>query len=429
MSLKSTWTSRLPAWLVGSGVIAVAMGVMNVGTYAFTMIAARLLGPRDYGALAAVMGLLLVLSVLALALQATAARRVAAAPGDLSEIESQILVASYRSALVLAAVTLLLVPVVTHVLRLDTWVTAVLVAATVVPMTVMGGQAGVLQGERRWHALAAIYLALGLGRLLFGVVAMLLRPDPVGAMIGVAVGAVVPAVIGHLALRHPSRRAASPVIPVQQASDRGVLHELGHSSHALLAFFALSNADVLIARGALDDRQSGLYAAGLILAKAVLFLPQFVTVLAFPAMSSPQARGSTHLKALGMVLGIGALATLAAWLLSPLAIAFVGGREYAAVEPVLWLFSAIGTLLAMIHLMVYNVLARQHRRSVVVVWTGLAVLVAIGVLAGSPTFLAVVVTSVLAAVLVVLFLLSLRGSRPFDGAGRWPAFSGRRRAS
>ena len=64
-----------------------------------------------------------------------------------------------------------------------------------------------------------------------------------------------------------------------------MLRELFHNSHALLAFFALSNADVVIARSTLDPHDAGLYAGGLILAKAVLFLPQFVVVVAFPSMS------------------------------------------------------------------------------------------------------------------------------------------------
>ena len=58
-----------------------------------------------------------------------------------------------------------------------------------------------------------------------------------------------------------------------------------HNSHALLAFFALSNVDILVARNVLDEHQAGLYAGGLILVKAVLFLPQFVVVLAFPSMA------------------------------------------------------------------------------------------------------------------------------------------------
>ena len=60
------------------------MGVMNVTTYGFTILAARLLGPAEYGALAAVMGLLLVVNVLSLGLQATGARRVCAAARHLA---------------------------------------------------------------------------------------------------------------------------------------------------------------------------------------------------------------------------------------------------------------------------------------------------------------------------------------------------------
>src|SRR5680860_1079984 len=68
--MTQSQTSRLPSWLVGSGVIAIAMGVMNVATYAFTILAARWLGPQQYGALAALMGLLLIVTVVALGLQA-----------------------------------------------------------------------------------------------------------------------------------------------------------------------------------------------------------------------------------------------------------------------------------------------------------------------------------------------------------------------
>ena len=50
-----TARGRAPACLVGTGVIALAMAVMNVSTYGFTIIAARDLGPQQYGALAALM--------------------------------------------------------------------------------------------------------------------------------------------------------------------------------------------------------------------------------------------------------------------------------------------------------------------------------------------------------------------------------------
>lgn len=407
--MHSTTASRLPAWLVGSGVIAVAMGVMNVSTYTFTILAARLLGPSEYGALAALMGLLLVVNVVSLGLQATGARRVSASPQDLVQIEKEMLSASYRSALTLGMLCLAAVPVVTWILRLDSWGTAALLAVTSVPLTLMGGQAGILQGERRWLPLAGIYLMSGLGRVVFGVTALLLEPDALGAMVGVAIGAFAPAILGWLALRRPNRQHEIASNQADSGRTRGnLLKEVTHNSHALLAFFALSNADVVIARGVLDDHLSGLYAGGLIMAKAVLFLPQFVVVVAFPAMSVAGAGRNTHLKGLGLVLGIGVLATAGAAAASGLAIAFVGGDAYSELRSIIWAFAAVGTLLAMIQLMVYSVVARQHQRSVFVVWAGLVALLGLAPFVDSVGFLLGVVVTVESSVLLVLLALSLR---------------------
>ena len=413
--MSSVTAQRLPAWLVGSGVIAIAMGVMNVGTYAFTILAARVLGPNEYGALAAVMGLLLVVNVVSLGLQATGARRVSASPEHLPHIEARIMAASYKSATVLGVLGLAAVPLVTWLLRLDSWVTAALLAVATIPLTVMGGQAGILQGERRWLPLAGIYLMTGVGRVVFGVVALVLEPHALGAMVGVALGAFAPAVLGWFALRHPARRQAREELPAPDGPGwlpGNVFREGAHNSHALLAFFALSNADVVIARSVLPDEASGLYAGGLILAKAVLFLPQFVVVVAFPAMSAAGARRNTHLKGLALVLGIGVLATAGAWVLSGLAVTFIGGSAYSELRPIIWAFAAVGTLLAMIQLMIYSVLARQHQRSVFVVWAGLVTLLALAPVVESVTFLLTTVVVVETCVLLVLLGLSLRQPQP-----------------
>jgi O-antigen/teichoic acid export membrane protein len=400
------------ALLRGSAVIAVAMAVMNLGTYGFTLVAARVLGPGEYGAVGAVMGLLLVLNVVSLGLQATGARRVSAAPQLLEDIEADVLTATYKSAAAIGVLCLLAVPPVTWLLRLDSWLVAAMVAVTAVPMTVMGGQAGILQGERRWMPLAGVYLGLGLGRIGFGGLGLLLRPDTLGAMTGVAVGAVVPVLVGSAALRRTAARQLLPTGETRVGHSRRVLRELAHNSHALLAFFALSNIDVLVARVMLDDFAGGLYAGGLILAKAVLFLPQFVVVVAFPSMSEAGARLSMMLKALLTILMTGLAATGFAWLVPGLAVQFVGGAAYVGLERVIWAFAAIGTVWAMIQLLVYNVLARQARAAVLVVWAGLAAVLAIAPTADSMPFLVTAVLLVEGAVLLVLLLLAVpRGTR------------------
>ncbi len=395
--------------LLSSGlVIAVAMGVMNVTNYAFTIMAARLLGPVEYGALAAVMGLLLVLNVLSLGLQATGARRVVAVPGDLAQIEHDVLRTTYLCAGVLGTATLLASPLIASLLNLDSWLTAALIAVTAVPLSIMGGQAGVLQGERRWVPLAIIYTSLGVARISFGLVAMLIEPDTLGAMIGVALGAFVPMLVGWWALRHPSRTGARqsrhPPRRTPYLTEGGVLRETMHNSHALLAFFALSNLDVLVARSVLDEHHAGLYAAGLILAKAVLFLPQFVVVIVFPAMSSSESARRMNLLALALVLTMGLAVVGGVALLSRLAVTFVGGAEYAEIQDQLWLFALLGTILAMLQVMVYNVVARQRQRSVLFIWAALVTLLVVAPFIGSVATLLTAVLAIDSLLFVVLLV-------------------------
>lgn len=398
--------ARARELLRGSAGIAVAMGVMNVATYSFTMLAARILGPRSYGALASLMATLLVVSVVQLGLQATAARRISADPDHVGQIEAVILRVAVQGSLVVGLVMLVLSPVVNLVLRLDSLPTAILLALASVPLTLMGGQAGILQGERRWVPLALMYVASGVPRLLVGTALILFQPSETSAMLGVALGAVAPVIIGWYVLRgrHPGLHSTLHTAGA-------VVREAVHNSQALLAFFALSNVDIIVARNVLDDHDAGLYAGGLILTKAVLFLPQFVVVVAFPAMASADQRRRALTRSLGLIVGLGAVCTLAVTAWPSLAMIFVGGQDYADVESRLWLFAALGTVLAMLQLLVYAVLARQGQRSVYLVWVALLALVAAGFATQTLDTLLAVVVAVDVALLVVLLAVSLRLSQ------------------
>ena len=393
-----------PPSLRGGVLIAAAMGVMNVTTYGFTILAARLLGPVQYGGVAAVMNLLLVVSVVALALQATAARRISADLDHVAQIERGVLWVSWRAALATGGVLLLLSPVVEQLLRLESLATAVLVALTAIPITAMGGQAGVLQGERRWGALGAVYVAAGVPRLAIGAGLLLWRPSELLAVTAVAVGCVAPVIVGAWALRHER----APGSEADHHRGRAILTESLVNSQALLAFFALANLDVVVARNTLPAHDSGLYAGGLILTKALLFLPQFVVVVAFPAMASARDGVRALSRSLAAITALGTVGTLACWLLPELALVFVGGEEYAEISASLWLFALLGTLLAALQLLVYAVIARQGRRSSLLIWTGLVAMLAVGATADSLTGLVVRVLVVDCVLLVALLALSAR---------------------
>ena len=393
---------RLPdlrTLLRSSAGIAVAMAVMNVATYAFQMISARLLGPTEYGAVASLMALLMVVAVLQLGLQATGARRISAEPEHVGQIERMVLRVTYRAALGLGLLMLALAPVVHQVLRLDSVVPAVLLAVSAVPLTIMGGQAGVLQGERRWFSLAGIYLAMGLGRVVVGTLCIVVSPTESAAMLGVMIAMFAPAIVGWLALRRPGMHVRDSDRHSDQHTARRVVTETGSASLALLAFFVLSNLDIVVARNVLDDHDAGLYAAGLILTKAVLFLPQFVVVVAFPAMSTPAQRRRALLRSLFVVGLLGVVCTLA--------MVFVGGGEYSDVESRLWVFAVLGTLLAMLQLLVYSVLARRGTKTTYLVWMAVVAMIVLASTVEELGTLAAVVVCIDAALFAALLGISL----------------------
>ncbi len=384
--------------------VAVATSVMNVATYGFTMLAARIIGPSEYGAFVACLNLLVVLQVVALGLQATAARRIATDLDNVGTIEGAILRTTTRVSLVVGTLMLLLVPAVQAVLNLESAATAIVVAVAAVPLTMAGGQAGILQGERRWGALAMFYVAGGLPRLVVGTAIILWRPDATSAILGVGIGYLFPLMVGWWALRQ--RRV--PETAASEHSGRSMLVESAHNAQVLFAYFALSSVDIVIARQVLDDHDAGLYAAGLIMAKVMLFLPQFVVVVAFPDMASTESRQRALVRSLLAIGVLGCLAVGAAKVLSPVAMFFVGGADFGEVEDLLWVFAALGTVLAMLQLQVYAVLARQARRSVLLVWAALVALVVLGLRVESVAGLVTVVVAVDAVLLAVLTLASLR---------------------
>lgn len=401
--------SRAGDLLTGSTQIAVAMMLMNVATYAFTMSAARIIGPIAYGAFFSLMNLVLIISVVMLGLQATAARRISADPVHVGQIEREILRVSFRAALALGGVLLLAAPVINRLLDLESLPTAMLTAVAAVPLTMTGAQAGILQGERRWRELAVLYVLSGVPRLGIGLALVVWQPTAFMAFLGVALGCYAPFLFGLTVLRHDRASGETD----ERHRFVPVIRESVVNSQALFAYFALTNIDMLVGRTVLDSHDSGLYAAGLIVARAVMFLPQFVVVIAFPSMSTGLNPGRALIASMALVGGLGGACVLATAVLPDLVLVFAGGQAYVEVRGLLWLFAVLGTCMAVLQLLVYSVLARQGTVSMALVWIAL-----LAVIGGASTtvstvagLLGVVLTTelVLVVVLLAVSVVSMRG--------------------
>ncbi|MEI8406099.1 MULTISPECIES: polysaccharide biosynthesis protein [unclassified Kribbella] len=366
------------AFLRSATVVAVGMAIMNVAAYGFTLIAVHRLVPEQFGAITALLGLLLIGNVASLGLQATGARRLATHTGEgAAAVADAMLKAGRRAALGLTLVCLLATPLFVWLLHIDSVVAILLLAPTLGGLTLMGSQLGVLQGSQRWTELAAVYTSVGVGRLLLGGGALLIHPSLDAAMIGLALGAAVPALLGGFLLRGSTGGTAEQV--------KEVLRETVHGTHTLLAFFAIANADVLFARALLDGRHSGYYAAGVIVAKACLFLPQFVIVIVFPSLASSPGDTVRLRRAIQAVAGLGVCTVLGALILPDLVVAVIGGKDdYAPLGPYTWLFAIAGSAYAVLQLVVYAAIAQQEKRAALLIWFGLIVLaIGAGVVLGT----------------------------------------------
>lgn len=349
--------------------VAGALGIAQIAAYAVSVVAARALGPDGFGILAALLGILLIGSVLAMGIQAVAARR-------LVQVDAASRDGAARSMLrdgligggAVALATLAISPLLVWLLRLDGWGALVLAAATLVPITWAGAQYGVAQGRESYGRLATVYAVVGLGRGIGGVAGALVTGTPLGTMAGLALGTAVGAIIGRIVV--------APLAAAPRERLDGFFGESAHATHALLALFVLTNIDVLLARALLTPDEAGIYGVGAVIAKVAFWLPQFVGVVAFPRFADAR-RGRATVISLLAVAAIGALVVAGTALLPGLVVAFVGGAAYVSLVPLAWLFAAIGASFALAQALLLTRLAIDDRRAVIAVWAAAALLIAL----------------------------------------------------
>ena len=476
-------------------VLGAGMAVANAGNYAFNVVMAFLLGPEAYGALAALLALVLVGSVPGLALQAVVARRVALAgsgraPSGGSWPGVRWLVG--RAGLALALLTVAIGPGLVLFLHLDSAVPVLWLALALAPTPLLFAVQGLLQGRQRFGALAAVLLAGAGVKLAIGLALVAAGLGVSGAMAGVFAGGLLAALAGlRLATRGvrvagpeavgpeaagpegvgpegvgpeaagpgavgpegvgpgavdsrgnqtwgsatlpsgaplpgraaPARpeAAARPEEAGEARPDRAVAgrpdraagarpsstwwREVGGATTGLLGLFLLANVDVLLARHYLDRAAAGRYALGAVVAKIAFWAPQFVVTVVFPrlvgAADPRRLLGGSAL----LIAGFGGL------LAGGLAVADrvglvvpVLGAGYEGLGPLLPVFAALGTGLALVQLLLFEGIATRDRRmgrAVVVALVAEVALVA-GPLHGS-------VGQVAGAALVVVAALAVAG--------------------
>ncbi|MEX2049120.1 MAG: lipopolysaccharide biosynthesis protein [Gemmatimonadota bacterium] len=357
--------SSLPSGARSGALIAAASMVAIGLNYIFLVVAARLLGSRDYGALAALLGLLTVVLLPAGAVQLAVSREVSRrlAVGDAKGADA-FGWAALRLGLIatvpIVALSLALVIPLREILNIESTGVVALTTAALVAVFALPVAMGVLQGYQRFIAIAAMFVvpfAIRLGLLALAALAGL----RLGGAVFAAVAATIAAAALAIAIAHgPLRRGASAVRP----SLGPFLRYLWPVVVGVLGIAVLTNFDLLVVKARFSPDDAGEYAAASAFARVAFFLPATILAVLFPRTAARQARGEDTADILGRSL----LATAAFGALLMLFYAMTGrglvhtsfGAEFAEGGELLVPFTASMTLFALANVLVGFHLSRDE---------------------------------------------------------------------
>jgi glycosyltransferase involved in cell wall biosynthesis/O-antigen/teichoic acid export membrane protein len=412
---RSLSSSGVFAFSRETGLLLLALGLLNGSNYVFHVVVSRQLGPSDYGAVAALLAVLLVLSVPLGVLQTVVAQRTAAlrAQGRSTEIHSFSSAITRRAfPMVVAAgalTALIAAPLLSLFLDVG-YASASLLAPYVVLGTLGAIPLGVLQGAMRFGGFAAVVLGGVAVRLASGIGLVDAGFGVPGAMFASTLAAGFSLVFGLWLIGH---RGVWP-----ERATRGyesVRGDLRVALYALLGFWLLAQADIALARHYLEPEEAGFYSSAGLLARALLVLPAAVALVAFPRFVSARENGDGAAHWLrASVLASGALVLGGFVFLVPIRgflVELTFGERYAPAADLMPLLCLAMAALGLVGLLTYFHIAMGSKAYVIPLAGLVSEIVLVAFFHSTGEEIATVVATVAVAVLVAQYAAARSLSR------------------
>ena len=355
----------------------VATGAVSVSNFLFHVVISRLLGPSVYGALGALLNVLLILSVPLGAIQAAVTR------SESAHLHSEGHGIGLRSAMMRAGLTgvigtvvlIVFSPLIASYLHLSSVESTMILAIWVIPALIGAVAQGVLMGRLRFAPVSVAMLLGGVvGRLALGIILVEMGFGLVGAVAASVLAQIIQTAIVCFPLASEFVHSKGYSIGVGLRS--GVLSVL-----ALGGYWVLGTEDTVLARHFLPAHSAGLYAAASTAGRIALFLPGAIALIAFPRFSKESGTGelarSTLRWSLATVSVLGLGTAIVLLIVPSLVIEVLFGSSYLGAADTIRVLGFEAAGLGFAGLLLYFHLARESLDSLYG-WVG-ALLAFIGV--------------------------------------------------
>jgi O-antigen/teichoic acid export membrane protein len=339
-----------------------AITIANASNYIFHVVISRMLDPGAYGALGAVLAILILLSVPLGAVQTTVAKRLAqrSLNAEHSDRWLDLLRTIAPVGIAVAFLLAALSPLLSGFLRLDSIWTALFVSLYVIPALALTVCRGALQGRLHFKHLAVVSVFPVLARLAIGIPLVQAGGGVAGAVGASAIAETLGVILALWLMRGDEQLKWK-----LSARDRSFLKEVLPVTAGLAAMWIVIELDLILARRFLLPAEAGSYAAAGLLARAVLFVPGAVSLVALPHFSRDRGRGhDAHrwlMSSTAIVVGLGVLTAVVLSLFGKFIVGATFGERYAQAAHVLPLLSFAMVGMGLANLLVFFHIAAGSR--------------------------------------------------------------------
>ena len=323
--------------------VFVASMTVNVSNYLFHIYMSRSLGPADYGTLASLFSLLMIISVPAGTLQTVVTKYTSnfKAHKELAKIKMLLIALLKRvSFFGLAGFVLFILArkYIASFLHISTTIPVIILGIALVLTIISPLLLGVLQGLQKFGYFGADMIIGTLTKLLSGVFLVYLGWKVNGAVLGLTLGGLAGILFAIMPLRLIIKQH-------QSDCDFNLPQIYGYFfpvAAMLLCLTMLTNVDIVLVKHFYPPSQAGNYAVASILAKIIFYLPGAIGIVMFPKTSELHALGEESMPVLKKSLLYAAIlcgGTLVLYLTIPaFLVKVLFGKQYSSIIPLMGIF-------------------------------------------------------------------------------------------
>ena len=338
---------------------SIIAGFLN---YLFQLYVGRMLGPSDYGIYSSLVALLYIMSVPSSTIQTSVAKLVSDYSSDHGKIKYLLKYVFWKLTVIAVLVSVLFLISSIYIadfLRINSKMyffilSILLLISFLTPILI-----GALQGMQMFVQMGINSVAGTFFKLLSGVILVYFGFGVNGALLALFIGSLLALLLAFMPLRFLK----------ESKEVNGNIRLLNYSMVVLLATIGLTfltNADMLIVKHYLSDKEAGYYAAAGLLGKIILFATAPIAIVMFPkatVMNQKNHNGSNLLRNSLLYTGTISLFIVALFILVPdFIVKLLFGPEFMEINSLLVYFAAGTAFFSLSNTFVfYDLATRKYR--------------------------------------------------------------------